>query len=216
MLKTLFSLFIFSFLLSQNDAALDKISSKIDTVITYQKQLVHETHYKPLEGKRFGIEVNPAYLITYDKHHTFTGGFSLFDTDNQVEYAFPIGIYRQDKLKETILSVSARKFLGRTTNGFYFSAMARMAHLSGEYGTESIFSDMGSTGNKGTQTKFGLGFGIGYRLFSYNGLYWGVSLTYGRYFGNTHNQFYENDIIGPSADNEFFLDMELLKFGYAF
>ena len=60
--------------------------------------------------------------------------------------------------------------------------------------------------------KFGIGFGIGYRYFSRSGLYWGTSLTVGRYFTGTNKMIAGDDIL----DWEGYVDIELLKFGIAF
>jgi hypothetical protein len=61
----------------------------------------------------------------------------------------------------------------------------------------------------------GAGVGIGYRKFSYRGLYWGASLSLGRYFIGKNDRFY-GSWLSYDDDNEIIIDVEFLKFGWAF
>jgi hypothetical protein len=55
-------------------------------------------------------------------------------------------------------------------------------------------------------------FGIGYRYFSTSGFYWGTSIVYGAYFSAD-----ERTIQGVTLDDtKTILDLEILKFGFAF
>ena len=69
-----------------------------------------------------------------------------------------------------------------------------------------------------TENKFGMGVGIGYRIFFkngiYNGMYWGASLSVGRYISGKKHQFIHDAAGGDDEQN--IIDVELLKFGYAF
>jgi len=58
----------------------------------------------------------------------------------------------------------------------------------------------------------GLAFGVGYRVFSSKTIYWGTSLIVGRYYTETDKEFRTTCLdCGKTL-----VDMELLKFEYAF
>jgi hypothetical protein len=179
------------------------------------------------------VEVNPFSLLTVDKSHTFSAGFSIFKPESNVEIAFPIqyssntGDDEDDyydnshnDLKVFSLDVQFRKFLGTSADGFYLSAFARYAHLRGHLGNDDYYFDFfdeqpQAVPEYGSENKFGLGFGIGYRIFSYSGFYWGVNLSFGRYLIGENNKFNGN-LFSIDDDNELFISGEILKFGYAF
>jgi hypothetical protein len=75
--------------------------------------------------------------------------------------------------------------------------------------------DNQSSGIKGNESKLGIGVGLGYRIFSYRGLYWGTSISFGRYLIGKNNKF-SGGFLTYDDDNQYILDIELLKFGWAF
>lgn len=210
--KLIFLLFVYTLTLHAQSTGND-VSGKVDSLMIYTKKIYQESKNDPLIGKKYGIEVNPFLLLSYDKHHTITAGFSMFKQDQNAELAFPV-IYDSDsdtKMKLFTIDAQYRKFLGNTSNGFYLAALAKYTHLNGELGKDFDLFDS-NTGKRGTENKFGIGFGIGYRIFSYSGFYWGVNLTVGRYLTGKHDRF-KGSLVN---DSEFFIDGEILKFGYAF
>lgn len=191
-------------------------SAKIDSIYALQKKMYSESRDEPLADKKYGFEFNVFRVLLMDKAVSLSGSFSFFDIDRSAEIAFPF--YYQDPkdsydLTEFTLDCHYRYFLGNTQNGFYLSAFVRYAHLRGllgEYTPENQFQP-----TQGTENKLALGFGFGYRIFSYKGLYWGISLSLGRYFIGENDKF-SGSFLSLDDDEERILDMEILKFGYAF
>jgi hypothetical protein len=214
------------------DAPKASDSEKIDSLLVMQKQVVRTIKNDPLEGKTFGVEANIARLLLAGNVLSFSGGFSLFGVDRNAEIAFPFYYGRsetEDFDNENTLSnidfteitqdIHYRYFLGNTQNGFYLSAFARGAYLDGVLG-EWAFDNIGDTtgaakDSRDTETKLGLGVGLGYRFFSYKGLYWGTSLNIGRYVLGESDRF-RGAFLSLDADEEVIIDVELLKFGWAF
>ena len=205
-------------------------SEKLDSVFVMQKQVVRTVKNDPLADKRFGIEANIARML-YSGENTFSfsGGVSLFNINRHAELAFPF-LYSSSKsdmngfdsakfdldFNEFTQDVHYRYFLGNTQNGFFLSGFARYAHLSGVKGDFFDFLDTAKAqGARGTENKLGAGVGLGYRIFSYKGLYWGCSANLGRYFVGRNEQFRAG--FGPiTNDSKYIFDIELLKFGWAF
>ena len=169
----------------------------------------------PLEGRQFGVEFNIPRLLTYSEDwKSASGAFSYFDHTNKVEIAFPWLISKTNDSgeRDTYLDVNTidvhyRKFLGEELNGFYFSGIGRLAHLDGKLREENAYQKT---------LKFGLGVGLGYRLFpKTNRFYWGTGLVVGRYI-SSENDIYAHGIDFNFDDQSFFVDLEFLKFGYAF
>jgi hypothetical protein len=173
------------------------------------------------------------------KHVSFSGTVSYFSSAQNAEIALPIfyetiryayegsGEENQD-FKLITLDVHYRRFLGRTIKGFYVSGFGRFARLRGRIGGDSPYSDIYSrSGYHGrdttfdenahpyaTENKFGIGVGIGFRLIFKHGIYWGNSVSVGRYFVGKNDQFLNVGIRGN--DKKRIFDWELLKVGYAF
>ncbi len=193
-------------------------SAKIDSIYSLEKKIYREVKNEPLAHKKFGIEVNVLRLLLLDKAFTFSGSFSLFNVDRHAEIAFPV-YYQNPKnsadLTEFTLDCHYRYFLGRYQNGFYLSAFTRYAYLKGTLGDNDLFNSPLPGAPKDTEHKLGIGIGLGYRIFSYRGLYWGTSLSFGRYFIGKNSRF-AGDFLALDDDEEFILDVELLKFGFAF
>lgn len=191
-------------------------SAKIDSIYQLQKKMYAETKTNPLSDKKFGIEVNLLRLLFVDKATTFSGSFSLFNVNRNAEIAFPF--YYQnpkesDDLESFTLDCHFRYFLNDKQNGFYLSAFSRYAHLEGYLGDNDLFNQ--SSNVISSENKLGLGIGIGYRIFSKHGLYWGTSLSVGRYIVGENNKF-TGDFLSIDDDSELILDFEFLKFGWAF
>jgi hypothetical protein len=200
-------------------------AAKLDTLVEGQKKIIsqldkihHEVAYlDPLADKKAGVELNPAYLLvgSTDDQLVLSGGFSLFKVDRHAEIAFPI-FFRNDRQEDlTALTIDGhyRRFLSAHQNGFYLSGSVRYKYARGREDTDQIpFFDIDEKGPEITLHKFGAGFGIGYRRFSDSNLYWGTSLTVGRYFTGTNKLIAGDHIL----DWEGYVDVELLKFGIAF
>lgn len=193
--------------------------SDMDSVLTNQNRILQNQHdmldevryINPLANKTAGIEFNPAYflLASVNDHTVLSGGVSFFQVNPKAELAFPLYYhsFSEDGLQNSIFTLDThyRYFLGEHREGFYLSVGGRYAHLTGE----------DSENNKVVQTKvnkFGVMFGIGYRVYSKSGFYWGTSLSVGRYFSGQEDQL---EKLGLDA-TKYLLDIELLKIGYAF
>ena len=120
------------------------------------------------------------------------------------------------KWRYTLLTLDAhyRYFLGDTTNGFYINGFGRLARLRAKTGDDLSWLDGYATHPTATENKFGVGVGIGYRIFSKNGLYWGTSLSAGRYIVGKNDKFIMANF--GNDDSQTIIDIEMLKFGYAF
>lgn len=192
-------------------------SAKIDSIYTLQKQMYVESKSEPLSNKKYGFEINVLRLLLIDKAATVSGSFSLFNVDRHAEISFPFYFQKpenKDDLSEFTLDGHYRYFLGSAQNGFYISGFARFAFLHGRLGDNYLFGSEESKGI-GNEGKFGVGVGLGYRIFSSRGLYWGVSISAGRYLIGENNKF-SGSFLSIDDDSEFIFDMELLKFGWAF
>ncbi|MCF6235377.1 MAG: hypothetical protein L3J70_03195 [Gammaproteobacteria bacterium] len=207
---------------------LDRIDQKLDTLIDSQNKTYKIVKDDPIGSKNFGVELNIARLLVFEEERAVSGGFSLFDHKRKVEYAFPI--FYQNSIKNdgywgdaennkrsiriSTIDFHYRTFLNDRLNGFYISGFTRLAYLKGTlqcnyYGVYETSSCSRSTKS---ETKLGVGVGIGYRIFSSKRLYWGTSLSIGKYITGDKYDFE----LGEFDDGEYIFDMELLKFGWAF
>jgi hypothetical protein len=196
------------------------MSAKIDTIYNLQKKMYQETKNQPLTGKKFGIELNLFRILLIDKAITLSGTFSIFNVNKQVEIAFPVYYDKpEDKydLRTFTIDCHYRYFLRNTLNGFYLSGFVRYAYLDGYEGNNNLnlFGSENPIGNKINESKLGIGFGLGVRIFSYKGLYWGASMSFGRYFIGENNRFYGH-FLSLDDDEKYIFDIECLKFGWAF
>ncbi len=139
----------------------------------------------------------------------------FFYWDRGAEVSFPFQILNEENNQNFTLDMHYRKFLGEAQKGFYLSGFGRYGYLSQKYLSSETATFLE---NKNfTDSRFGIGVGIGYRIYSKSGLYWGTSFNIGRYL-----------IYAEPADDLFqglgflsglgkgIFDIELLKFGYAF
>ncbi len=210
--------------------SIDRIEGKID-LIEENTRLTRETlRDEPLGERRLGVEFNLIRPLMWGgDERTLSGGFSYFDVERKVEYAFPVmwssaehddywggsngNIAAGDKRLNTFtVDAHYRKYLGDTLDGFYISGFARAAHLSG-----LVDEDDDSVLRSGSEFKLGVGFGVGYRVISRSGIYWGTSLSVGRYLVGDSDKFRDTNGISAEIDDaETIFDVELLKFGMAF
>jgi hypothetical protein len=214
------------------------MQAKMDSLLYYQKKVLElqqqvyseVAQYKePLEGKNYGIEFNPAFLLYGLSAGSksciiVSAGFSLFNVNRGAEVAFPIFIqsgelgdgsgysslflYNQDAIY--------RKFLGRHQDGFFIEGGLRYTHISEDFpnyyypGGSYYYYDVRTETR--SSDRVGMMFGIGYRYFSYSGIYWGMSLKCGTYFSPKSVGYNGVMLFGEKT----ILDIELLKFGVAF
>ncbi|MEA3475704.1 MAG: hypothetical protein U9R23_04605 [Candidatus Cloacimonadota bacterium] len=209
-------------------------NEKVDSIYVLQQKIYKTVKNQPLADKKYGIEFNIFRLIFFGSdtnllNHTLSGGFSIFNIDRQAEIAFPIfysnpenkwGIEWYDEinyLRQFTLDCHYRRFLGHSQNGFYISGFVRYANIRGyEYYYWGDGKDDDSVNSKmSSENKLGIGIGIGYRIFSCKGFYWGTSLNLGRYFFG-ENDRYIGQFLWYDNDNEVIFNFELLKFGWAF
>ncbi len=215
---------------------LEQMDKKLDILLESQEKNYKIITDDPLKGRKFGVEFNIPRLLVFKDERALSGGFSIFDHKRNVEYAFPIFYQntsddnywsenggRNSSLRVTTLDFHYRAFLGDRLNGFYMSAFTRLAHLKGSIACD--YSSMPASPPEksspdnfvcdsaaGSETKLGVGVGIGFRIFSSKRIYWGASLSAGRYITGEKHNFEQN-----SMDDEApIIDVEFLKFGWAF
>jgi hypothetical protein len=179
-------------------------------------------------------------MAQLDNTSTLSGGFSYFGKP-MVEIYFPYYYYSHrftldnDNSNEKhtgydqmfYADARVRLFTGNTSNGFFLSGFLRYASLYNTYYLKGydnywFFDDEYIEGMENhRENKLGVGFGFGWRSFSYKGFYWAFSLSVGRYFigeeeilheGVTSLLFLEE----ATNDYDLFYDLEFLKFGFAF
>ena len=192
---------------------LDNINGKVNDI---HQALVAS----PLEGKNWGVELDPVLLLfTNSDLMMIFGTVSNFSFNRSVELAFPIAFVRvgagDDPDAVTSFSVDAhyRYFLAGVQRGFYISGFARFQiekFKTTTYTYDSLYNSTSSTESK-SSNRLGIGFGIGDRIFSRKGWYWGWSLSMGRYVTGTG----EASGLSGSFDDLIF-DAELIKIGFAF
>jgi len=197
---------------------LDRIEGKVDKVV----DVVATDHFR---NKTIGLEFNPVRLIAWNSEaKTVSGSVSFFNIFDNAELAFPIYFEKSNDEYDTergdftlaTIDMHYRNFLSSAKKGFYLAGFSRLAYLNGILGDDYDYFGLENRSNKyGSELKLGIGFGVGYRIFSKSGWYWGASLSVGRYFIGENDKFVGN-LIGYDDDAEMIFDVEFLKFGYAF
>lgn len=197
--------------------------SKIDTIYVLQKKIYRTIKREPLKNKKYGVDINPIRLLLGGINedlvsNSFSGGISLFNINRQAELYFPIYYYSKNHTYDKdssyesskdlhIFSIDCRYryFLGNTQYGWFIGGFLRYANMGYKWTYKSepniIYHD----------NRIGLGMEIGYRIFSYKGLYWGISANIGRYvvadFSEDINSF---------DFQRFLYALEIFKIGWAF
>ena len=194
-------------------------SKKLDSVYKTVKKLYDERKNNPLQGKKYGVDFNiPFFLFSFiNGPFIFNAGFSIFDTKNKNEYAFPISYEKFSNKSYFSIDGHFRKYLGNTLNGFYIGGFARLAFVNNPtvYNNHANHNSPTSTSHNSTtsDTKFGLAFEIGGKIISYKGWYWGYSFGLGAYIISNYKGA---DSIYNFAQNWVLIDIEFFKLGYAF
>ncbi|MCB1753978.1 MAG: hypothetical protein KDJ38_00555 [Gammaproteobacteria bacterium] len=206
----------------------DAIDGKVDRLVSQSDREKTIMFDQPLGERRHGIEVNLFRVLMWDGDDvSFSGTYSYFDTERNTEWAFPFFYQQSSETDEywdysekdsytsrsVALDMHYRRYLGHRLDGFYMSGVARVVRVSG---LEDDDSDEGQTIS--SELKGGVGVGIGWRKISRNRLYWGMSLSLGRYFLGESEKFVEPDNNSGALldDLEYFVDVEFFKFGYTF
>ena len=235
-MKTIACVIIISIVLISPTFAQDTTSAaKIDTVLFLQKALMdlqkkiyNEVEYvAPLANKSVGVEFNLARILATAgrDYPSISGTFSLFAVTRSGELAFPYyyqhGTTKQHELfgsgsydvPVTLVNLDAtyRHFLGKHQAGIYFSGGVRYTYINGIEGPDFIIFSVKQSGAESSANRFGAYFGVGYLYFTKSGFYWGTSFIFGRFFGG--EKHYQEVILD---DGPYIIDMEFLKFGYAF
>lgn len=212
---------------STKDEKVDRIIKNqeiLQQLLKNQNKIYAKVENDPFKDKDFGFEVNIFRLLAAEKDSfALSGTFSLFYPEDQVEIAFPMYVAsvvdewnNDNRFSVATFDVHYRKFLGDTLNGFYISGFVRAAYLEGVlFDYDNYWYYDNPNVEYGSEKKLGVGVGIGYRIFSKSGYYWGTSLSFGRYYIGENDKFDYWEMEGID-DSKYIVDFELLKFGYAF
>ncbi|MCK9484093.1 MAG: hypothetical protein M0R34_06995 [Candidatus Marinimicrobia bacterium] len=192
-------------------------SEKVDTL---------QIKFSPYLGSKykFGVELNPG-LILYasdQKATVISTGISIFPKNRKTELTIPI-IYEYSKDddwfngnyfgKSINIEFHYRYYLIGKLGGIYNGVGLKYnyAYLEPEIDEEEY-----EFAKKEIVSRLGLGFGIGYRIFSNERIYWGIGIFIGRYFlGRDISDKISLDSMF-SRDENAFVTIQLLKVGYAF
>ncbi len=201
-------------------------------IIFILSSIAHMSYADRLQGRKNGVEFNFPRILTYTKDWiSMSGTYSRFNHQNKTEIALPWLIAKYGRGDDTLTTKSIdlhyRQFLGDELNGFYLSAFTRLGHFKGKKYKEGTrqTSPGGVYSAPDTEdySKFrvGIGVGLGVRIFPKNKrMYWGSGLIIGRYLDLDDNEFIndgDTSFAGPFAESSsIIIDLELLKFGYAF
>lgn len=194
-MKQIFILLFFSMIYA--DVTNDSLAVLIEKG---NEEILNEVKYiDPLEGKIGGIEINPLYTMFYSQDgFSFSGTISFFPKNMNAEIAFPIAVFNENMMQEMKaslrLDVQYRYFLGKHRKGIHIISGLRHASFKDHFVYEN-------------STRLGIAFGVGYRIFAANGLYWGTSFYAGKYYSSEDD---ENDEDGR------FMNLEFFKFGITF
>jgi len=194
---------------SKENAVIDSLIRLIDTKLTNStdelaklidentKKILNEVLWvDPLKDKKFGIEINPFYLIAGsllgERGVLLSGSYSRFDINETAEIAFPFYLLKLGGELKWHVDSQYRKFIGLNNphqyrSGFYIMGGMRFGNFDFAFHEKKL--------------KLGITFGFGSRIFGKNGWYWGWSLYAGKYF---------------NLKNGVIIDYEIFKFGRTF
>jgi len=196
------------------DQKIDRLSTDVTEVKKDVRVIRDETVESRLGNRKWGVEVSPFGLLFLDQGGALSGTVSNFSWDRSAEIAFPF-YYAADaeSYGTTVFNLDAqyRRFLSDRQRGFYISGFTRFQH--GSYQSSNYYT---YTDERRTINRLGIGAGIGGRIFSRSGFYWGWNISYGRFLVG-------DKIRGSGMPDSFFmltedliLDVELVKIGFAF
>ena len=212
-------------------------------VIFILSSIAHVSYADRIQGRKNGVEFNfPRFLTIKKDKISLSGTYSRFNHQKKTEIAFPwfVAKYGQGDKALTIKNIDLhyRQFLNDDLNGFYLSAFTRIGHIKGRVYKDDSSPTSTSLGGRYFEpdtedySKFrvGIGVGLGIRMFPENKrMYWGSGLIIGRYLDFnqpkfTYDSYYHSGGnngggTGPNPLNDtssIIIDIELLKFGYAF
>lgn len=199
------------------DHKIDRLGEDVTEIKKDVKTIRTELVESPLGNRAWGVEVSPLGLLFVDEGVALSGTVSNFSWDRSAEVAFPVYyIGGSNDNRTSIFQVDAqyRRFLGQAQRGFYLSGFTRFQHARYEsYDYSDFFGE--EEGEMRTINRLGIGFGLGGRIFSRPGFYWGWNLSLGRYL--VGDKIAEDEI--PESLfllGDLILDVELLKIGFAF
>ncbi len=183
--------------------------------IRYQQTLILEEAWDdPFQGRCHGIEVNFAGLLVGSRDGLMLSGtYSYFPKDSNLEIAFPffydLDSSDENDLRRYALDFASRYYLGKHRSGIYVQAGLRVVRMWGP-------SDAGwwdePEREKLEVNKHGVFTGVGYRKFSKKGLYWGCSISLGRYWGDLDTHLHDDGLLGDDV----LFDIEFFKLGFLF
>jgi len=171
----------------------------------------------------FGLEINPGLLLYArgQKATVVSAGFSYFPQNRKSEITIPI-VYEYSKDsdwffengKSVNLELHYRKFLMGKVGGIYSDIGIKYNYAYSEPSDdyENIEPD-----EPKSMRRLGLGFGMGYRIFSDDRFYLGIGVFLGSYFlgRDIDNSTGISSSLFTSDERSFFT-IQLLKIGYAF
>jgi len=201
-----------------------------------QRNLAEEYRLDPLGWDKdrlptVGVEINLLRLLLNqdDYYKSFSGTVSFFNKYLNSEIAFPFLALQMDQenhiLEEfSVATIDAqyRQYTNKKLEGFYISAFLRLTALRGFVGEDDICFECEDTQlplTKEMERKVGVGLGVGYRIPTKYGFYWGASLQIGRNIKGESDKFVEhaNELyVSEWDDSATIFDIELLKVGLAF
>jgi len=170
---------------------------------------------------KIGVELNPGpILYASDKNATvISAGISLFPKNRKSEITMPVTFEssRDDEWfngsyfgKSVNVELHYRFYLAGKLGGIYNSVGLKYNYAYLKPDEDSEYA------KKETVSRLGLGFGIGYRLFSDDKLYWGIGIFFGRHL--LGRDISDKLNIGSmfTRDENLFFTVQLLKTGWAF
>ena len=199
------------------DQKIDRLGTDVAVIKQDVKVVRNELVESPLGNRSWGAELNPLGILFLDEGIGLSGTVSNFSWDRSAEIAFPFyfsnGTAGGNESSVFHVDAQYRRFLRGVQRGFYLSGLVRLEHA--RYESWDAWYYEAPTGST-TINRLGVGFGLGGRIFSRAGLYWGWNVSVGR--------FLVGDKIpaGDMPDNPYLamgdliLDVELLKIGFAF
>ncbi|MCD6023623.1 MAG: hypothetical protein K0Q91_539 [Fibrobacteria bacterium] len=198
------------------DQKIDRLGEDVTEIKKDVKTIRRELVESPLGNRAWGIEINPLSVLFASEGAGLAGTVSNFSWSRSAEVAFPVYYSMGNSDDRTsVFQVDAqyRRFLGEAQRGFYLSGFTRFQHARYESYDYSVFYEEDS--EMRTINRLGIGFGLGGRIFSRPGFYWGWNLSFGRFL--LGDKIGEDEMpSGPYLLGDLIIDAELLKIGFAF